>query len=383
MGRVVQLVQRFRWSGKTAGTLVAVILIATVVLTWIFWTELTEEMGELSTTLRNIGILSGGAIAIVLTIWRSSTSERQTDISQQQVTIAQESLLNQRYERGAEMLGSETLTVRIGGIYALANLANEQPERYHIPCIESICAFVRYAPATVLNPVVRVAADDPAQRPQLRGDIEAAMKAISERSEPGIVIEREKQFQPDLSNADLRGLILPGANLERVILTGAKLDHAQLQDAKLQYADLRSATLTHAYLPSADLNPAILSGSDLSDAKAKSTDMSGSTLDNAMRNTVLDFAKLIGCHLNGVDMTGASLDWTNLSNAIIAAATGLRQDQLNSACIYPDEPPTIRDNVLDSMTNQPLVWISVRTLPKPSEMSESSHTCQLIADTCE
>ena len=366
MWRVVQLVQRFRWSGKTAGTLVAVILIATVVLTWIFWTELTEEMGELSTTLRNIGILSGGAIAIVLTIWRSSTSERQTDISQQQVTIAQESLLNQRYERGAEMLGSKTLTVRIGGIYALANLANEQPKRYHIPCIESLCAFVRHPHEGFMDPSV-IVDNDPSQRPVVRGDIQAAMKAIVERNENGIAIERERQFQPDLSNADLRGVILPGTNLERVILTGAKLDHAQLQGAKLQHADLRSATLTHAYLRGADLNPAILSGSDLSDAEAKSTHMSGSTLDNVMRNTVLDFAKLIGCHLNGVDMTGASLDWTNLSNATITAATGLTQTQLNSACIYPDEPPTIRDDVLDAVTNEPLVWLGLRTFPKPSD----------------
>ncbi len=367
-----------RWSGRTAGILVTLIVAVTALLTWTFWTELTDNMGQLSTTLRNIGLLCGGAIAIVLTMWRSSVSERQTkisqqqteisqqqiEISQQQVSVSEQSLLNQRYERGAEMLGNEILTVRIGGIYALANLANEEPKKYHIPCIETLCAFVRHPTHTAMHPIV-TPATSPSQSPTIRSDIQAAMTAIGKRSKEGTHLEEEKQFQPDLSNANLQGVVLGEINFERVLLTGADLSHAQLQGTKLKHADLRGAMLNHAYLPGAQLDPAFLSRADFSDAVAPSAVLSGSTLDNVMHRTNLSFALLIGCHLNGVDLTGAKLQFAILSNATITQATGLTQAQLDSAYMYPNEPPTIVSTILDPATNKPLVWRGLHTVSKP------------------
>ena len=53
---------------------------------------------------------------MLLAVWRSIVAERQAD-------TAQQSLLNERYQKGAEMLGNEVLSVRMGGIYALGRLA--------------------------------------------------------------------------------------------------------------------------------------------------------------------------------------------------------------------------------------------------------------------
>ena len=95
-----------------------------------FWDWLREtpngyESG--STTVRNLGLIVAGLIALPLTLWRiwvadrqAKAAQKQVETSQDQVTTSQRSLLNERYQKGAEMLGSEVLSVRLGGIYALA-----------------------------------------------------------------------------------------------------------------------------------------------------------------------------------------------------------------------------------------------------------------------
>ena len=82
-------------------------------------------------------------MAIIFAVWRSVVTERQADTTQRQFEIAQRGLLNERYQKGAEMLGSMVLSVRIGGIYALAGLAREHPEDYHTKIMRLLCAFVR------------------------------------------------------------------------------------------------------------------------------------------------------------------------------------------------------------------------------------------------
>ena len=39
------------------------------------------------------------------------------------------------------MLGSEVLSVRLGGIYALARLAREHPEEYHVQIMRLLLCF--------------------------------------------------------------------------------------------------------------------------------------------------------------------------------------------------------------------------------------------------
>ena len=44
------------------------------------------------------------------------------------------------------MLGSELLSVRLGGIHALVRIAEEHRSEYHIQIMELLCAFVRHPP---------------------------------------------------------------------------------------------------------------------------------------------------------------------------------------------------------------------------------------------
>ena len=293
---------RFDW---TRHSIAAVSLIALIVVTAVFWDWVSSgESG--STTIRNIGLVIGGVIALWLAFWRSKIADRQAaaaqrqadiaqkqfEIAQKQFEIAERGLLNERYQRGAEMLGSGVLSVRLGGIYALQRLAKEHPEQYHVQIMRLLCAFVR-------NPTEDGGgAAKPDKKNQLREDVQAVMAAIGTRGEAGLALEKEAGFALDLRGADLRGGYLP---------RGANLSGANLMEANLS-----------------------------------------------------------GVRLARVNLSGAELHQTNLSSATLSLAIGLTQDQLDEACADVDRLPRYLrsprpgsefSHLKDAETGEPLVWL--------------------------
>ena len=96
-----------------------------------------------STTLRNLGLILGAAIGLPLAVWRSAVAERQAEAAHRQSDAAMQILLNDRFQKAAEMLGNTDVeSVRIGGIHALARLASEYPGSFHIPVMQLFSAFV-------------------------------------------------------------------------------------------------------------------------------------------------------------------------------------------------------------------------------------------------
>ena len=110
-----------------------------------YWFYLRDGTESLSSTVRNVSLIIGGIIAIELALWRGIVGERQTAVAQRQAETAQRDLLNQQFQKGAEMLGSNVLSVRLGGIYALRYLALEHSVHFHVQVMEQLCAFVRGA----------------------------------------------------------------------------------------------------------------------------------------------------------------------------------------------------------------------------------------------
>ena len=196
------------WLVVVALLLVAIAVLSIVYLSWLegFWNWLregtvTQAVAEEeiitkesnSTTIRNIGLVVGGMIAIGLAVWRSRVAERQADaaqqqaiMSQQQADLAQRGLLNERYQRGVEMLGSAVLSVRIGGIYALRSLAEDYPEQYHIEAMRSLCAFVR-------NPT-KYEPQPPGGEPEPREDVQVALDAICACHEINTSLDNVTEF---------------------------------------------------------------------------------------------------------------------------------------------------------------------------------------------
>ena len=259
-------------------------------MVWWSWEWLATGpcgMESRSTTARNVGILFFGLIVIGFGIWRGVVASRQARTSQR-------GLLNQRYQKGVDMLGSKDLAARLGGIYALQDLAEDEPEQYYVKVMRQLCAFVRHPTK---------GGDD-----TVRDDVQDALSAIGSHSHyVGIVFKKKARFRINLAGGDLTRATLVGADLAEGFLL--------------------SANLTSANLTSARLNGAVLSKADLTNA-----DLSKANLISAN----LSHAKLVRANLTDADLTDA-----NLADANLTGAKGLTQDQLDQARADPDNPPKL------------------------------------------
>ena len=275
-----------------------------------------------STTLRNLGLVIGGVIAIGLAIWRSRVADRQAKTAQRQAEIAEGGLRNDRYQKSAEMLGSEVPSVRLGGIYALQRLAEEDPEQYHVQIMRLLCAFVRHPPKNEYE-----------KAKTLREDVHAIMEAIAIRSDVGIKLEEE---MPNLYGADLRYARFRDGCLRRL-----NFSHANLSGADLSGADLSGSWFIKADLSGANLSGADLSNSWFTQADLSEADLSGTDLSNAV--------------LKGTNVSGTKFFVDQLSTLGLGETEGLTQVRLNMACADPNNLPKL-GGLLDAQTKKELSW---------------------------
>ncbi|MBC6406385.1 MAG: pentapeptide repeat-containing protein [Rhodospirillales bacterium] len=203
------------------------------------------------------------------------------------------------------MLGSGTLTTRMGGIYALERLAQDHPKDYHAQIMNLLCAFARYR----TEPEAASAADktgeaEASKRSEQKcpPDVAAAVKAVGKcrkRLRDKDTLEKIEKGTSEKSDREPDWTLnLTRVNLTGADLTGADLTGADLEDTILVWVDLKGANLKGAILVGVDLKGADLEGADL----------------------------------EGVDLTGADLEGADLTGAI-----GLTQEMLLSA--QPSSPP--------------------------------------------
>ena len=208
--------------------------------------ELQDWLSNLeswSTIIRNFGLV----IAAVIALW---FAKKRIAVSDRQAETAQRGLLNERYQKGAEMLGSKVLSVRLGGIYALHRLAEDEPEQYHVQIMRQFCAFVSY-PTEDKDYIAGLEATkhQPHRGPirrskrasRVREDVQAAIRAIGTRNASDIQLEKSEKFFLKLTGADLSK-----ANLADVNLTGAMLLNTNLRLAYLIGTDLTGVHLSGA-----------------------------------------------------------------------------------------------------------------------------------------
>ena len=318
-----------------------------------------------STTTQHVALVSAGFVALILALWRGRINERQAAAAEQAVTDG-------RYQRGVEMLASDTLSGRLGGIYSLRNLAEAQPEQHHIQVMRVLCAFVRHPPPYDTGQAARDSGRAEAEanrrmhvhgRPRGRADVQAAMDTIGLRSQSGIAIEREIGFTLDLSGADLSR-----ADLEKADLSGADLTFANLYGAVFYKSRLGPAPpRSRFYLRLLKLNPgtarplrdnyadeegwrqtytANLSGADLSYATLSRARMEHVNLSRAeIREATLSGARLGFSTLRGANLFESVLSpldvlYTDLSSADLTDA-----NLQNSNCSAVDMTGTVLHGV--------------------------------------
>ena len=271
-------------------------------------------------------LLAIAAIGLPIAIWRGYALHKQSN-------TAQSNLLNERYQKGVEMLGSEDLSVRFGGMYALESLAEHEPDTYHIQIMSVFSAFVRNWPAKGgLNSGQNDGASGNEER-ELPEDARAILDVIGRRSGKQHAVEAEKRRAVDLTSVCLHKWMchIPG--------------HAAPLDLDFSNVDFSGADLSEAFCPQ----------TKLADSHFRRADLSGAWLTHA------DFSN---ADFSGADLSGTSLGWANLAGASfvdaklfgtnLAGAEEVTQRQINSAKIDLQRPPVLT-GVVDPITGKPLV----------------------------
>jgi uncharacterized protein YjbI with pentapeptide repeats len=259
---------------------IAVLTAAVVVVLW--WAATRGLNGAELVTARldalkiglSIGVGSGGVVALYLS-WRRQDSTERTLAHQQDVhtaTMAHQDRVasatehdasqrrqNELYVKAVEQLGSAEAAVRHGGLYALEQVAQDDPKRQQT-VVNVICAYLRgpytppsdtagprplgvrrplmksTGPRTPATPPTSIARETQLQEREVRL---TAQRILHQHLQPGPAPDHPRpEFWPDID----------------IDLTGATLTDFSLDYCRIGNASFRSTTFTDdAYFDGAEI----------------------------------------------------------------------------------------------------------------------------------
>jgi uncharacterized protein YjbI with pentapeptide repeats len=143
-------------------------------------------------------------------------------------------------------LGSQSLDIRLGGIYALQRIMQDSA-RDHPTVVSVLAAFTPWHAGSSADSLKEPL--DPEATPTSEADVRAEIATLAHRR-----LDHDRGTVIDLSKSDLRGLRFT----ERALATlhNANLEGAHLERANLRVAKMIGASLPSSFLPGADLRRA-------------------------------------------------------------------------------------------------------------------------------
>ncbi|MEU7870453.1 pentapeptide repeat-containing protein [Dactylosporangium sp. NPDC049140] len=220
---------------------------------------------ERLTAVNNVRTVLLQALGAVILGLGAYATWRRLRINEEELRLSRSGQTTERYSRAVEHLGHESLDVRIGGVFALEQIAGQSPEdRDAIVAI--LCAYVRghspWPPGRPGQPPADTPVTELWSLAVRANDAQAAVTALARLHAAGGA-ERLSLPRTDLRFARMGGLDLRGAYFGGATLMRARLQGTDLRDCFLEDVDLR-----HAELAGADLRGAVLTGARLDGAVA-------------------------------------------------------------------------------------------------------------------
>jgi uncharacterized protein YjbI with pentapeptide repeats len=120
-----------------------VVLLVFGALKWFRPTQVGEHLEVVKLALAVVAGI-GGVVALVVTYRRQRLAEAGEDRELSR-------LYAERFDSASDKLGSESAAVRLAGVHALANLADDWPDGRQT-CIDVLCAYLRMPPAKGPDP---------------------------------------------------------------------------------------------------------------------------------------------------------------------------------------------------------------------------------------
>lgn len=176
-----------------------------------------------------------------LTIGQKNIAATQK-IAAQNIALALEGQITDRFTKAIAQLGDAQLAVRLGGIYALERIAKDSRKDYWT-IIEVLTAFVRHRAAW--KPDDSTHPEPASALHQVAADVQAVLHVISRRE---FSYDNGENLSLDLSRTDLRGGDFTSANLNGANLAMAHLEGASFTGVQLERANLNDAHFDGAML---------------------------------------------------------------------------------------------------------------------------------------
>jgi uncharacterized protein YjbI with pentapeptide repeats len=317
-----------------------------------------------STLISGIGTVAtiiGGFVLIVNVYLALRKLKQDADKNEVDKNLAESRLISERFSKAIEQLGSESIHIRLGGIYSLEKIATESPDD-HWTVMEVLTAFIREESSAEErrdeNGKIMICITEAAT------DVKAAFTVIGRREVHersgqstdkgtfnlnvtnlnGVELSKANLSRVKLRSVSLRSANLDGANLEKADLSLADLSKTNLGEANLLFADLSSTNLEYATLYKTCLVAAEMGGANLYRSQFPFANLSHANLTGAnlthshLMGARLEKADLTGAKLNGsnlvaADMKQADLSDANLSDANLNGAQNLTEEQLETALL--------------------------------------------------
>ena len=309
----------------TAGTLA---FLGVVVLLFLVWGPISAFLGASAASgsgaadaspsnleiIYKLSLIIGGITAFALAAWRGWCHDRQTRTTMQ-------GHITDRFIKASELLGSDQMASRLGGIFMLWRTGKDSPNVDDKRAVlDMLCAFIREPTPDASCDCGKVEDGTEAkgtakgERETLRNDVRSALALLAPQEQKTLPVPPGYRF-------DLTGAVLPMAEL-----SGAVFDEAQFSDVNLGGANLSGARLVGAFLAQANLQYAEMQNSRLIGAKLIKANMVKVNLVSAnlaranLYEARMSYSRQRGANLESAYLAKADLTGANLTDAKLTAA---------------------------------------------------------------
>ncbi|MFF7473681.1 pentapeptide repeat-containing protein [Streptomyces sp. NPDC008092] len=243
----------------------------------------------------------------------------QVNQASKELAISEQGQITNRFNAAINNLGSASLDVRLGGIYALERIMHDSV-RDHSTVVSVLSAYLRTHAAVQVG--VKKSAPESGKSSPPKADVQAVMTVLANR---GADLDKGPI---DLRRTNLHDVQLDG-HQNMIPFREADLSDADLSDSSLSNLDLQGATLWQVNLSGAEVRGSRLDEAFMDGANLSYADLSGSHFDGA---------RLYGAHLSGAHFCGELfVEPAQGSNGAVAAPSGL-SPPMNESKRYSRSP---------------------------------------------
>ena len=258
---------------------IGIVVFVAVLVVFLCWFQHDPEMAKFAAYLVGGGLLVWQVRA---SSKRANAADKTAKAMQKTADSTEKGNIAERFKNAIEHLGHESPSVRMGGIYALHHIAQDEKE-YRERVFEILCAHIRettthceYKPQAIPTLIGYRGVRQPSI------EVQSILKLLfSENSIPGTY----EGFCANLDYVNLEGAGLMYSNLETARFIGTNLQKVRFHSSNLQKVEFNGANLRGVYFPKAQLQEARFLDANLENSYFKKSNLQGADLGGAKNLT--------------------------------------------------------------------------------------------------